>query len=228
MPTLHLVRHGETTSNVMKRLDTRLPGAGLTDFGIRQAVRFALERPDAAPVALICSEARRARQTAELMGSVWDLEPQVLTGIHEIQVGDLEDRIDDNAHDLFGDTVRKWHTGDLDAALAGGESLAQLFARYLPVIDDIVAKYLSGDGAGDVYMVSHGAAIRLIAAHLTEVSPEFAITHHLRNTGTVELGLRDSGSAEDGSGARWELLRWGSDTAPFTPEEGDPQADPMG
>ena len=38
------VRHGETTSNVMKRLDTAMPGAALTDFGVRQAARFALER----------------------------------------------------------------------------------------------------------------------------------------------------------------------------------------
>ena len=44
MGSLHLVRHGQTTSNVMARLDTRLPGAGLTDFGARQAVRFALAR----------------------------------------------------------------------------------------------------------------------------------------------------------------------------------------
>ncbi|MEH3156873.1 MAG: histidine phosphatase family protein [Gordonia paraffinivorans] len=49
MGSLHLIRHGQTTSNVMARLDTRPPGAGLTDFGARQAVRFGLLNPDVRP-----------------------------------------------------------------------------------------------------------------------------------------------------------------------------------
>ena len=73
MARLHLVRHGETTSNVMRRLDTALPGAALTDFGVRQGVRFALENAREQPAVLVSSVARRAEQTAELIASVWDL-----------------------------------------------------------------------------------------------------------------------------------------------------------
>ena len=92
MARLHLVRHGETTSTVMRRLDTALPGAALTDFGARQGVRFGLENVPEQHAVLLSSRALRARQTAELIGSVWDVETAAIDGVHEVQAGELEDR----------------------------------------------------------------------------------------------------------------------------------------
>ncbi|WP_051198495.1 histidine phosphatase family protein [Gordonia shandongensis] len=236
MARLHLVRHGETTSNVLKQLDTALPGASLTDFGARQGVRFGLENPVTGPAVLVNSVARRARQTAELIGSAWDASTEAVEGVHEIQVGDLEGRSDREAHELFHDTVVRWHRGDLDARLPGGESLEMLHDRYLPVIDDLVGTYLTGPDQRDVYLVSHGAAIRLVAAHLARLDPEFAMKNYLPNTGSVELELRDG---------VWICHAWGDAPLPETPDlvagEGAPNlgdadlgdadrgdADPMG
>ncbi|PRC42995.1 histidine phosphatase family protein, partial [Mycobacterium sp. ITM-2017-0098] len=60
---LVLVRHGQTHGNVERRLDTRPPGAELTDLGRDQAKTFArgLFRP---PALLAHSVATRAIQTA--------------------------------------------------------------------------------------------------------------------------------------------------------------------
>lgn len=221
MARLHLVRHGETTSNVMRRLDTALPGAALTDFGVRQGVRFALDNPQQDEVVLVSSQARRAQQTAELIGSVWDVGLEVADGIHEVQVGELEDRFDDDAHGVFKDIVDRWHRGDLDARLPGGESLAMVYDRYLPVVEDLTGRYLTGPGGGrDVYVVSHGAAIRLIAARLAGVDPTFAASTHLQNTGSIELEFVDG---------LWRLHRWGAVTGPFGTEVDEPLVtDPMG
>lgn len=224
MARLYLVRHGETTSNVMRRLDTALPGAALTDFGVRQGVRYALENPRASDVVLVSSVARRAQQTAELIGSVWEVDPDVADGIHEVQVGDLEDRSDDDAHGVFKDIVERWHQGDLEARLPGGESLAMVYDRYLPVIDDLRAGHLEGSDQRDVVVVSHGAAIRLIAARLAGVDPGFAAETHLRNTGSIELEFVDG---------LWRLHRWGAVSGPFGPRIDEPlvtepSADPMG
>ncbi|GAA2394113.1 MULTISPECIES: histidine phosphatase family protein [Gordonia] len=214
MARLHLVRHGETTSNVLKRLDTALPGASLTDFGARQGVRFGLEHPLTDSAVLVNSVANRAQQTAELIGSVWDSSTETVEGVHEIQVGDLEGRSDREAHEQFHEIVARWHRGDLDARLPGGESLEMLHDRYLPIIDDLASRYLTGANQRDVYLVSHGAAIRLIAAHLTRLDPEFAMKNYLNNTGSVELEF---------TGDLWVCHRWGeaalpdadgSDTAP--------------
>lgn len=220
MARLHLVRHGETTSNVMRRLDTALPGAALTDFGVRQGVRFALENAHPEPLTLVSSVARRAQQTAELIGSVWGVEPVVAEGIHEVQVGELEDRFDDDAHGVFKDVVDRWHRGELEARLPGGESLAMIYQRYLPVIDDLTARFLTGPDQQDVFVVSHGAAIRLIAAHLGDVDPAFAAATHLPNVGSIELEYTDGG---------WVVHRWGAVTGPFGARIDEPLVtDPMG
>ncbi|GAB16846.1 putative 2,3-bisphosphoglycerate-dependent phosphoglycerate mutase [Gordonia effusa NBRC 100432] len=221
MSRLFLVRHGETTSNVMRRLDTRLPGAGLTDFGARQAALFALRTPVDDSVVLLNSRARRAQQTAEIAGMVWGIEPQPLDGVYEVQVGDLEDNFDRASHDVFGEVVKRWHDGDLTAELPGGESLQDVYDRYLPAIDDVVARYLSDDADRDVYVVSHGAAIRLVAAKLAGIDSEFALANHLENTQSIELEYADG---------TWACRRWGTRVAPFAHEanEGSDDADPMG
>ena len=144
MARLHLVRHGETTSNVMRRLDTALPGAALTDFGVRQGVRFALENARTENAVLVSSVARRAEQTAGLIGSVWEVDTEVVEGLHEVQAGDLEDRTDADAHDVFRDVMDRWHHGDLDARIPGGESLAMVYDRYLPVVEDLAGRFLTG------------------------------------------------------------------------------------
>ena len=201
MARLFLVRHGETTANVLQQLDTALPGADLTDFGARQGIRFGLNNPLGSPAVLLSSQARRARQTAELIGSAWDLDTTPIDDVHEVQVGDLEGRSDRAAHEAFRDVVHAWHRGDLDARMPGGESLEMLRDRYVPVLDRLADENLRAPEPRDVFVVSHGAAIRLIAAHLAGVDPEFAMRNHLRNTDSVELELADDG---------WRLLRWGS------------------
>lgn len=206
MPRLHLVRHGETTSNVMRRLDTALPGAALTDFGVRQGVRYALENSRQSPAMVVSSLARRAQQTAELIGSVWDVEPAVVEGLHEVQAGELEDRSDDDAHGVFASVLDAWYGGAPDTRIPGGESLQMVYDRYLPAIDGLAAQYLRGPDATDVVVVSHGAAIRLVAARLAGIDGKFAAATHLPNTGSIELEYRDG---------IWICHRWGAARAPF-------------
>ncbi|GED96289.1 histidine phosphatase family protein [Gordonia crocea] len=222
MARLYLVRHGETTSNVMNRLDTALPGAALTDFGVRQAARFALDNMVAAeaPLTLVSSVARRAQQTAEVVGGIWGVDPEVVDGLYEVQVGDLEDRNDRPAYEAFSTVVERWHHGETSERLPGGESLDDVLARYVPAIDAIAAKFLVGPEARDVFVVSHGAAIRLVAARLASIDPGFAVSNHLSNTGVVEL------SYTPGDDVEWHAHRWGSRVAPFDTDdtEGDQSA----
>lgn len=222
MARLYLVRHGETVANVMRRLDTALPGSSLTDFGARQGVQFGLEYREQRSSILVSSQARRAQQTAELIGGVWETEHQITEGIHEVQVGDLENRLDREAHETFAGVVRSWHRGEIDTKLPGGESLEMVYERYLPVVERLAETHLRGDEQRDVYLVSHGAAIRLVAARLAGVDPEFAMKNYLPNTGTIELEWVES---------TWVCRRWGGNVGPFgTGQRQEPAVagDPMG
>lgn len=228
---LVLVRHGQTHGNVARRLDTRPPGAELTDLGREQARAFAgeLHHP---PGMLAHSIATRAVQTASEIGTIVATGiaagTHELEGLHEVQVGDLEDRSDEAAHDEFNAIYRRWHGGELDLAMPGGETAQQVLDRYVPVLDQLRMRYLD-DAAwhGDIVVVSHGAAIRLVSAVLAGVDGQFAIDHHLANTESVVLAPITDG--------RWSCVQWGTLTPPFFPDapvtsgtDASRSADPMG
>ena len=242
---LILVRHGQSHGNVERRLDTRPPGADLTDLGVRQAREFARSRT-APPGMLLHSVARRAAQTAaaisgELSSAAisgefssaaisgeLSLAPIEVDGIHEVQAGDLEDRTDDDAIAEFNRTYQRWLEGDLAVAMPGGESGHEVLDRYLPVLQDLRLRYLDDRAwTGDIVVVSHGAAIRLAAATLAGVEGSFVLDHHLANTEAVALAPITDG--------RWSCVQWGAATPPFYPEpdvhpveDALRAADPMG
>ncbi|WP_068273232.1 histidine phosphatase family protein [Aldersonia kunmingensis] len=222
---LILMRHGETEANVARRLDTRLPGAALTPRGAEQARIAGTLLAPTPPLAVASSQALRARQTAGQIEIVTGVSMQVVDGLHEVQVGDLEDRDDDESHELFKDVYRRWHIGDLDAHTPGGETGYEVLDRYLPILNDLRGKFLDGThgdgGSRDLVVVSHGAVIRLAAANLLNLPTGFAAKNHLDNTERIEL------VAVDGGG--WACARWGRFEPPFEDADVSPLPDdPMG
>ncbi|MFV8048615.1 histidine phosphatase family protein [Mycobacterium sp. 48b] len=225
---LILVRHGQSHGNVARRLDTRPPGAELTDLGHDQARRFAgtlSQRPSI----LAHSVARRAAQTAAGIGSETGLVPFEFEGVHEVQVGELEDRSDDDAVAEFNRIYERWHRGELDVPMPGGESAEAVLGRYVPVLTELRLRYLDDqDFHSDIVVVSHGAAIRLVAAVLAGVDGSFALDHHLANTESIVLAPITDG--------RWSCVQWAAVTPPFYPEPAatpvadavTSDADPMG
>ncbi|HEY9305079.1 MAG TPA: histidine phosphatase family protein [Mycobacterium sp.] len=213
---LVLVRHGQSYGNVDRRLDTRPPGSELTSLGRDQARAFAragLSRPGL----LLHSVATRAAQTAAEISAEVDVRPSEVTGIHEVQVGELEDRSDDDAVAEFNAIYQRWHEGERDLPLPGGETANQVLDRYLPVLTDLRMRYLDDDEwTSDIVVVSHGAAIRLTAAVLAGVESSFVLDHHLNNTEAVVLAPVTDG--------RWSCVQWGTLAPPFYPE---PDATPV-
>ncbi|WP_431875256.1 histidine phosphatase family protein [Amycolatopsis sacchari] len=195
---LYLIRHAESTANVRKILDTALPGPPLTDLGQLQAQALA-ERLSGEPIAAVyASRAIRAQQTAAPLAAALMREVQVIDGVHEINVGDLEGRGDREALMAYAGTVRPWTRGDLEVAMPGGESGQQVRARYLAAVAELRAKH-EQDPA--IALVSHGGAIRVAAEWLADnVRPELADQGLIPNTGIVELESVPSGG--------WTCLTW--------------------
>jgi broad specificity phosphatase PhoE len=214
---LVLLRHGQSFANVERRLDTRPPGADLTPEGRDQARTFALDA--GRPALLAHSVANRASQTAAVIGAQVDVTPHEVRGIHEVQVGTLENRNDDDAIAEFNAIYERWQHGELDLPLPGGETANEVLDRYVPVLTDLRMRYLDDRGfTGDIVVVSHGAAIRLVSAVLAGVDANFALDNHLGNAESVVLAPITDG--------RWSCVRWGTLTPPFYPEtEATPVAD---
>jgi broad specificity phosphatase PhoE len=225
---LVLLRHGQSYGNVDRRLDTRPPGTELTPLGRDQARAFARNGIRRAGL-LLHSVAVRAAQTACEIGGETGLTAREVDGIHEVQVGELENRNDDDAVAEFNAVYQRWHCGERDVALPGGETANQVLDRYVPVLTDLRMRYLDDDDwTGDVVVVSHGAAIRLTAAVLAGVDGSFVVDHHLANAESVVLAPTTDG--------RWSCVQWGTLTPPFYPERGatsvadavESGTDPMG
>lgn len=224
---LILLRHGQSHANVERRLDTRPPGAALTDLGRDQARAFAAGLSQA-PAMILHSTALRATQTAEEVGAATGLDVHQVDGIHEVQVGELENRNDDPAIEEFNGVYQRWLEGETGLSIPGGESADEVLDRYVPVLTRLRLRYLDDDAFhGDIVIVSHGAAIRLVSAVLAGVEATFVMDHHLANTEFVVLAPITDG--------RWSCVQWGELMPPFYPEPGaDPvgdaleSADPMG
>jgi broad specificity phosphatase PhoE len=221
---LVFVRHGQSEGNVRGQLDTAPPGTALTELGRRQAAVFAAAW--SSPVGLLVnSVARRAIQTAAEIDAQLGIGAHEVAGIHEVQAGDLEGREDRASVDQFDSIYKQWQHGALDVAMPGGETGQQVLDRYLPVVNQLRLRHLDNhDRAGDILVVCHGAAIRLVAAHLAGVDVDFAVEHHLANAECVVLSPITDG--------RWSCVQWGALTPPFYPEPEEYHSgvakDPMG
>jgi broad specificity phosphatase PhoE len=193
---LVLVRHGQTTANAAGVLDTKLPGHALTEEGHRQAAELVQRLADEPVVAVYASRALRAQQTAQPVAAQHGLATQILSGVHEVFLGDLEGRGAPEDHQALHELYRSWHCGDLQAARPGGESGKQVLDRYLTD----VAAIRSAHPDGTVVLVSHGAAIRLaVVALAANVDGAFAEPRYLANAAVIVLDADQTG---------WRCLRW--------------------
>jgi broad specificity phosphatase PhoE len=224
---LVLLRHGQSYGNVDRRLDTRPPGTELTPLGRDQARAFA-RNGFRRPGLLLHSVAVRAAQTAAEISAEVGVPPREVGGVHEVQVGELENRNDDEAVTEFNAVYQRWHQGERDLALPGGETANDVLDRYVPVLTELRVRYLDDhDWTRDIVVVSHGAAIRLAAAVLAGIDGSFVVDHHLGNAEAIVLAPITDG--------RWSCVQWGALTPPFYPDSAATPvtdrlsgADPMG
>lgn len=215
-----LVRHGQTTANVDGLLDTGVPGPTLTDLGRRQAAAIPAALRDREIDAVVTSPLRRTEATARPLLDARGLVERELTGVREVDAGDLEKRGDHEAHVAYLSAVFAWPQGDLDRAVPGGPDGHTFLGRY----DDALATVGSW-GLDTVVVVSHGAAMRCWSAtRVRGVDVDAMSTTPIDNTGLIEI----DGSADAG----WDLVQLvshplgGADLA-APPQTDDPTGEPV-
>ncbi|GLZ32563.1 phosphoglycerate mutase [Lentzea sp. NBRC 105346] len=181
-----LVRHGETASNIARVLDTVPPGPPLTELGHKQARELADALADEDISAVYASVALRTQQTAAPTAERFGLPVQVLSGVHEIQVGDYEGMNSTEAYRAYLHTVVAWAEGRLDVAFPNGESGQQVLDRFLPAVRSI-------EQDGTVVLVTHGGSGRMAALALASNVPAELAENLLPNTGVVVLETAGDG-----------------------------------
>ena len=87
-----------------------------------------------------------------------------------------------------------WLHGNIDERVPGGKTGTEILQDYLPRVLELLDA--GRRNSCDVALVSHGAVIRLVAAFLGGVDPDWAYGAYLRNAQviTVEPGASSSAS----------------------------------
>jgi broad specificity phosphatase PhoE len=147
-----LVRHGETEAN-LRRCFADSDDVPLTDAGRLQAHELALRLArEFRPEVLVSSHFPRALQTSEIIGHVLGLATETFRGIHERNFGSLK-----------GQPYEQLDSRDPLWSPAGGESLDNVRRRAMAAIEALRLRY----PGREIVIVSHGAVIQAVCAHIT-------------------------------------------------------------
>src|ERR1700722_1512021 len=123
---LLLIRHAQSTDNVIGVLGTTIPGPELTDLGREQADAIPAALAEESIDAIYVSTMQRTWMTAEPLARARGLEARVLEGLEEIHGGQYEGRSDKDAiRGYLGTIVSWWH--DSAARIPGSESGDEFF-----------------------------------------------------------------------------------------------------
>lgn len=182
--TFFLVRHGESTWNVERRIQGHADDAHLTPRGREQAAdaASALSKEDA--VRVVSSDLARASETAQVISQALALPLTFDEGLRERHYGALEGRLADDVAALMNDTI---DGAIVDAAMqpGGGESLEEFLRRSRDTLERLARAY-PGER---VIAVTHGGVIRVLRAAQENPTLTGARWHQVRNAEiwTVEI-----------------------------------------
>lgn len=158
--TIWLVRHGESTWNVLRLVQGHSDDAVLTRQGRRQAQLLTHRLGGRTIDAVYTSDLRRTTETATILADSLGLQAQEHTALRERSLGVLEgspvNAVSPEVTGIDGDRVV-----DIEAHPAGGESLEDLYRRASTFVD-----WLSHQPhQGDALVVAHGGTVRVIRAY---------------------------------------------------------------
>jgi broad specificity phosphatase PhoE len=153
-----IVRHAESEGNASRRF-TLSAEEPLTELGRRQAQRSAeVLRGRFAPVRLLSSPYRRARETAEVIGASLGLPVEIEPAVREQHFGELHGQPYDAVARMPGfDSLPRWEWRP-----PGGETLAEVRSRAAPVLERIAREH----SESEVVLVTHGGTILALWSHL--------------------------------------------------------------
>jgi broad specificity phosphatase PhoE len=190
--TLVVARHGDATY-----LDEVFSDEGgtLTDLGRAQAAALADQLGGHRVAHVWTSDSARAVQTAEIVAGRLGVGVTTRKALREIHVGALHGQ--PFSIPALCAVTDHWFRGDLGVAFPGGESGADVVARYAATLAEI-ADLHRGE---TVVVVAHQTAACIALPSLARnVTPGFADRHRLETGESAELVI----DSDD-----WALTRWG-------------------
>lgn len=194
---VRFIRHGESHANIDRVFANRpeVPAA-LTPAGVEAAHALAPGLAADGVTHIYTSPIQRARETAAILGQVTGAPVTVTDALREYDVGEDEGwpyhGADAWRWERYRAVVAAWLRDDRDARHPGGESLADIAARFLPFMMGLTITHAATDRPA---LVGH-AGLYLAALPLILEGVTMAQAHGL-GLGHTETVV-----------ARWDCGRW--------------------
>ena len=161
--SLYLIRHGETAHN-RDGLGLGSADVALTDQGQQQAKAIATRFADEPLARVLASPLRRASFIAEVLAASTGADLTIREELVEMDVGQTEHLAFAEMGERFPDFLAEWRAPDPTVvAMPGGESLADVDRRLLPLIEELQT---APDDSGAIAVVSHNFVLRILVCRL--------------------------------------------------------------
>ncbi|MCK4548841.1 MAG: histidine phosphatase family protein [Candidatus Krumholzibacteria bacterium] len=183
---IHLVRHGESTWNAVRRVQGNHGEVDLSELGRAQA-RLLGERLRGIEFARVfCSSVERAVQPARLaLGEDHSIE--FMDDLREISFGAWEGMLVSEVEERYPGELELWFRSPSKVTIEGAEPFGEFHERAGRTVDGII-----DDTEGDVLIISHGGIICAWLTHVLGMSPDDIWSFSLPNTSltTVMIDFR--------------------------------------
>ena len=199
-------RHGQTAWN----FDGRFQGQSDIDLdatGIEQAAAAAQTLAALNPAAIVSSDLRRARDTADALAKLTGLPVALDERLRETYLGSWQGKTRAEVEVEFPGEAAAWLAGGLERR-GGGEHMTEVAERAVAGVLDAVSEL---PPRSTLVAVTHGGAGRVLLAQLMGLPPEqWKVLGGLSNCCWSVVAERPGGDA----GPRWVLVEHNAGTLP--------------
>ena len=162
MTVFYLIRHATHSLND-DIIAGRAPQVLLSDVGRAQATQLAERLADVPLRALYCSPLERAHETAQILGTKLDLEPQICADLNELNFGEWTGKTLDELREF--EQWRDFNRFRSGIRAPGGETMLEAQARIVGALEQLRARHRDEC----VALVSHGDVIKAAVAYFLGV-----------------------------------------------------------
>jgi probable phosphoglycerate mutase len=184
MPLSIFLRHGEADNNVNRILVGRHIESHLTENGRQQVRDTANYLKEIVVDKVFVSPVIRARETAEIVCDVINLDYEIDERLYEIELGKLVGMNYEDIIEKHGNLFLKFYSGDeqmLDNY--GVESFTSVKMRIKHLLDEAIERYPDKN----IIFVTHLDPIKAAISLLLDLKPEALYQWHIRNAALTIL-----------------------------------------
>jgi phosphoserine phosphatase len=198
-----LVRHGQSTYNLQRRIQGRLDQSILTEAGRAAAIQVGDTLSSITFDAAYSSPLKRAKETAEIIVSCLTNPPQLqpTDQLMEIDLPLWEGMLRQDAIDQFPEAYRRWqqHPDKFSMKVPSNEGeiehfpVVALFANARIFWQELLSRHNSGT----ILVVAHNGINRALIATASEVSPAYYQSIQQSNCGISVINFGTSPASND-------------------------------